>query len=304
MRLGIFRLVTLFVFVSTASIIVKQEAFAQSQQFKLKLLVQPWLHAMVPQSSQEYYCKQGQCRRLNLKKKQCLKGSLGAGLIFSLGVSSNDRVQARNNLPAYKAIKSKMQYKAAKIARLQLVKAFIASANYQERMKRYYTSYNDLFEEVQAYQLSEQYLEADQINHRLISALKNTQIDWTLVAGARIDQMSEILKAGAYSHVLIVGHANAKGQIFDAYRNPIPDSFFIGLPKKIKSISLFCCNSTKAINRYFSSPTAVFDASGQLVFIPVSKWFRKPHEGVYLHRARNFLRSVDRKLSFRSVYRS
>ena len=199
------------------------------------------------------------------------------GVVFSLGVASPiDYELLKHQKKEYRKLTFQMRKFVHLLANLRMRARFFGAKNLDERIDLLVDEYNKHLHKRQKLYLMSQYEEGKKINKILDQTLPRLKNDWELVTGSRVDQILRFASSNQYTDIVIIGHGNASGTLFDSRHNLFHSDFFSRLTPMIRSVSIFSCYGNEVVQKYFRpSPLKVGGFAG-FVISPVSKSTGKP----------------------------
>ncbi len=112
--------------------------------------------------------------------------------------------------------------------------------------------YNEVTDRIKANKIVQNTLASEEASYKINLAARRgwLGVNWYRVKTTDLNLLSKTLQASDTGNVIIVGHSDLAGTLYDSYGLAIPEKVFSGISPTVKSIVLYSCYGEKVRQRY------------------------------------------------------
>lgn len=173
-------------------------------------------------------------------------------VIFSIGLSESFGSKPIE-LKTHKKLSQRILKYRLKLGLLPYQKIYLSDSDYKKRKEKYESTWMSLAGKKNTLKHAIQWHEGIELRNSYYKIAPHLNQAWSYREASTTGSILRAIQQEAIRHVVIIGHGDENGFLYDSERNPFHLSFFKNLPPWVQSVSLFACHSQKMKALYLKS---------------------------------------------------
>lgn len=173
-------------------------------------------------------------------------------VIFSVGLSSG-YAHKPTEVKSFQKISQKILKVRLKLGLLNYQKIYLNESVFHKKKEAYESKWIELVLQKNALKNAILWHEGQELRNNYYKIARHLSHPWRYHEASTTGSILRAIHQEPIRHVVIVGHGDENGFLYDSERNPFHLSFFKNLPPWVQSVSFFACHPQKMKSLYLKS---------------------------------------------------